>query len=95
MIRNEPTKVIVMTQEQLDTLIQGIVAKQQAVAPPEKKMEKLLSYSDVMEIFGVGRVALWRWVKNGELNAIKTGKLVMFEKAEIERFLAKRRRKVN
>lgn len=96
MIRNESTKVIVMTQEQLDALIQGIVAKQQAaVAQPEKKMEKLLTYTDVMEIFGIGRVALWRWVKNGDLKAIKTGKLVMFEQAEIERFLAIRRGKVN
>ncbi len=90
MIRNEPTKVIVMTQEQLDALIQGIVTKQQVAGPiAEKKMEKLLTYTDVMEIFGIGRFALWRWVKKGDLKAIKTGKLVMFEKAEIERFLAK------
>lgn len=96
MVSQEPIKLIVMTQEQLEELLYKVLSNfKQPTPEPQKSLEKLLTYNDVMEIFGIGRVALWRWVKNGELKAIKTGKLVMFEKAEVERYLAIRRGKAN
>ncbi|MCZ2142536.1 MAG: helix-turn-helix domain-containing protein [Ignavibacteriales bacterium] len=81
---------VVMTQEQLDL----ILAMQKNPEPiPEgnkKTISQLLNYNEVMKIFGINRVTLWRWIKRGDIKCIRTRKLIYFEREEIDRFIKRR-----
>jgi len=52
--------------------------------------EKLLTAKDVMARLNVSRTTLWRLVKNREVDAIRIGKQLRFERRDIEAYIRKR-----
>ena len=51
--------------------------------------EKLLTAKDVMARLNVSRTTLWRLVKNREVDAIRIGKQLRFERRDIEAYIRK------
>lgn len=81
---------VVLTQEQLD-LILAIKRNPEPIPEGNKKaISQLLNYEEVMKIFGINRVTLWRWIKRGDIKCIRTRKLIYFEREEIDRFIQRR-----
>jgi len=81
---------VVMTQEQLDLILE---MQRNPVPMPEvnkKEVSQLFTYDEVMKIFGINRVTLWRWIKKGDIKCIRTRKLIYFEREEIDRFIQRR-----
>jgi len=52
--------------------------------------EKLLTAKDVMARLNVSRTTLWRLVKNREVDTIRIGKQLRFERRDIEAYIRKR-----
>jgi predicted DNA-binding transcriptional regulator AlpA len=51
---------------------------------------KIYKSEDIMDVLGISRATLWRWVKNGTLPAPgKLGKLNVWNTEVIEKFIAK------
>ena len=90
MTTNQNLNLIVMTQEQLNAILSVQRNPVQLPVEHNKELSKLLSYEEVMKLFGIGRVTLWRWIKKGDIKCIRTRKLIYFEKDEIESFIKKR-----
>lgn len=53
------------------------------------KSEKLLSVKDALARLNISRTTLWRLVKNREIDCIRLGKHVRFEREHIETFIKK------
>lgn len=51
------------------------------------KLRTSLTTKEVQEIFGISRTTLFDWRKKGLIKAIKIGRIVRFDKSEIERIL--------
>ena len=48
-------------------------------------LPKLYTTPEVMEIFGVTRLTVYRWIKSGKIEALKIGKDWRFFETAIER----------
>jgi excisionase family DNA binding protein len=49
--------------------------------------EKLLTVKDVLARLNISRTTLWRLVKNREIEAIRVGKQLRFERSAIESYI--------
>ena len=49
-------------------------------------VEGSLTYTDVMNLYGVTRATVWRWVKVGWLKQIKVGGHVYFTEKDLKAF---------
>lgn len=81
---------VVLTQEQLDLIL---AMQRHPITMPDvnkKEITQLLTYEEVMKVFGINRVTLWRWIKKGDITCIRTRKLIYFEREEIDRFIQRR-----
>lgn len=45
--------------------------------------EKFFTHSEVMEMFGISRVTLWKWVKNGLIRQHHIGKFTYYLEKEL------------
>lgn len=48
-----------------------------------RKKDNLLTADEVAKIFKVNRVTLWRWNRDGILNACKVGRNVRYKYSEV------------
>jgi len=53
--------------------------------PPQ--INKLLTVQDVAHIMGVKAKTVYRWIKSGELEAVKIGRLLRITEAALQRFI--------
>ena len=54
------------------------------------RKERMLSKSEVKELFGVCDATLWHWDKKGILNPVKTGNKILYPEYEVRKALGKR-----
>lgn len=54
------------------------------------RKERMLSKSEVKELFGVCDATLWHWDKKGILNQVKTGNKILYPEYEVRKALGKR-----
>lgn len=54
------------------------------------RKERMLSKSEVKELFGVCDATLWHWDKKGTLNPVKTGNKILYPEYEVRKALGKR-----
>lgn len=54
------------------------------------RKERMLSKSEVKELFGVCDATLWHWDKKGILKPVKTGNKILYPEYEVRKALGKR-----
>ena len=54
------------------------------------RRERMLSKSEVKDLFGVCDATLWHWDKKGILKPVKTGNKVLYPEYEVRKALGKR-----
>jgi excisionase family DNA binding protein len=50
--------------------------------------DPLLSVTDVMEVLGASRSAVYAWLRGGELKAVKLGDMTKVRRSELQRFMS-------
>jgi excisionase family DNA binding protein len=50
--------------------------------------DPLLSVTDVMEVLGASRSAVYAWLRGGDLKAVKLGDMTKVRRSELQRFMA-------
>ena len=56
----------------------------------EARKERMLTKSEVKEIFGVCDATLWHWNNKGILKPVKTGNKILYPEFEVRKALGKR-----
>ena len=54
------------------------------------RKERMLSKSEVKDLFGVCDTTLWHWDKKGILKPVKTGNKILYPEYEVRKALGKR-----
>ena len=54
------------------------------------RKERMLSKSEVKDLFGVCDATLWHWDKKGILKPVKTGNKILYPEYEVRKALGKR-----
>ena len=54
------------------------------------RRERMLSKSEVKDLFGVCDATLWHWDKKGILKPVKTGNKILYPEYEVRKALGKR-----
>jgi len=52
-----------------------------------KGLPKMLTTQEVLDILKVGRKALYRYIKDGELKAYKIGRYLRFKESDVKAFI--------